>query len=69
MARTNIASCGASCCYQSAISCRRNGDTVGRMTECLIAAVTICDRAAVLHLGADFTTLARHTSLQLAGPA
>lgn len=49
-------------------ACRRKGETVRKMTDCLIAAVAIREDAAVLQRDADFATLARHTSLQLALP-
>ena len=46
-------------------TCRRNGETVGKLIDCLIAAVAIRSNAAVLHADADFATLARHTLLAL----
>lgn len=46
--------------------CRRGGETVRRMTDCLVAAVAIRNDAAVLHRDADFDVLARHTALQVA---
>jgi predicted nucleic acid-binding protein len=53
-------------------ACRRGGETIRKMTDCLIAAVAIQEGAAVLHRDADFAAIARHTSLDLAsldGPA
>lgn len=53
-------------------ACRRGGETVRKMTDCLIAAVAIQEDAAVLHCDADFVAIARHTPLVLAsvdGPA
>jgi len=50
-------------------ACRRKGETVRKMTDCLIAAVAIREDAAVLHRDADFTVLARHTPLRVADPA
>jgi predicted nucleic acid-binding protein len=47
-------------------TCRRRGETVRRLTDCLIAAVTIRAGAQLLHAGVDFTVLARHTSLVVA---
>jgi predicted nucleic acid-binding protein len=44
-------------------TCRRNGETVRRLVDCLIAAVAIRFNAAVLHADADFAALARHTPL------
>ncbi len=44
-------------------TCRRNGETVRKLIDCLIGAVAIRSNAPVLHADADFTTLARHTSL------
>jgi len=53
--------------YEEAASlyrtCRRNGETVRKMIDCLIAAVAIRSDAPVLHADADFTALARHTAL------
>jgi predicted nucleic acid-binding protein len=46
-------------------ACRRRGETVRNMTDCLIAAVAIREGAAVLHRDADFEVLARHTPLRL----
>jgi hypothetical protein len=47
-------------------TCRRGGGTVRRMIDCLIAAVTIRAGPQLLHADADFTVLARHTSLRIA---
>ena len=49
--------------------CRRAGETVRRLPDCLIAAVAIRSGTAVLHRDADFETLARHSPLQLVPPA
>lgn len=46
-------------------TCRRNGQTVRKLVDCLIAAVAIRSNASVLHSDADFATLARHTPLAL----
>jgi predicted nucleic acid-binding protein len=46
--------------------CRRQGETVRRMIDCLIAAVAIDARTPILHADADFEVLARHTDLRLA---
>jgi predicted nucleic acid-binding protein len=51
-------------------TCRRSGETVRRLVDCLIAAVAIRSDAAILHNDADFAVLARHTPLTLdTGPA
>ncbi|RMH44110.1 MAG: PIN domain nuclease [Deltaproteobacteria bacterium] len=49
-------------------TCRRNGETVRKLIDCLIAAVAIRERTAVLHADADFDLLARHTPLRVAAP-
>lgn len=53
--------------YESAAtlyrSCRRAGETVRKLIDCLIAAVAIRERLAILHLDSDFAVLARHTPL------
>lgn len=46
-------------------TCRRNGETVRKLTDCLIAAVAIGEGVPVLHADQDFTVLARHTALQV----
>ncbi|CAB4810912.1 MAG: PIN domain-containing protein [Actinobacteria bacterium] len=46
-------------------TCRRNGETVRRLIDCLIASVAIRLDAPVLHADADFAALARHTQLAL----
>jgi predicted nucleic acid-binding protein len=47
-------------------TCRRHGETVRRMPDCLIAAAAIDAGLPVLHADADFDVLARHTPLRLA---
>ncbi len=47
--------------------CRRGGETVRALTDCLIAAVALRSGAAVLHRDHDFDVIARHAPLQLAG--
>ncbi|MGH9156376.1 MAG: type II toxin-antitoxin system VapC family toxin [Acidimicrobiales bacterium] len=44
-------------------SCRRGGETVRRMIDCLIAAVALRSGARVLHADADFDVLTRHCGL------
>lgn len=43
--------------------CRVRGETVRRINDCLIAAVAIRAGAPVLHADADFSVLARHTTM------
>ena len=45
--------------------CRRRGETVRKLVDCLIAAVAIRAGAALLHGDADFDVLARHTELRI----
>ena len=45
--------------------CRRRGETVRKLLDCLIAAVAIRAAIPVLHNDRDFDVLARHTDLQL----
>jgi predicted nucleic acid-binding protein len=47
-------------------ACRAAGETVRRMTDCLVAAVAIRNDVAVLHHDRDFDVLARHTPLRVA---
>ncbi|MEO6628930.1 MAG: PIN domain nuclease [Aquihabitans sp.] len=47
-------------------TCRRRGDTVRKLIDCLIAAVAIRHDVSLLHADADFDALARHTDLRLA---
>lgn len=47
-------------------TCRRQGATVRRLFDCLIAAVAVRAQVPVLHADADFDVLARHTPLQVA---
>jgi predicted nucleic acid-binding protein len=46
--------------------CRRQGESVRRMLDCLIAAAAIAAGIPILHADADFEVLARHTSLTIA---
>ena len=45
--------------------CRRQGATVRKLIDCLIAAAAIRAGTAILHHDADFNTLARHTDLRV----
>lgn len=47
--------------------CRRAGETVRKLTDCLIAAVAIRAGAALLHRDQDFDVIARHAPLRVAG--
>jgi predicted nucleic acid-binding protein len=44
-------------------ACRRGGDTIRRLPDCLIAAVAIRAGAPLLHRDADFDAIARHAPL------
>lgn len=46
-------------------ACRRRGETVRKLIDCLIAAHAIRARLPLLHADADFAVLARHTQLIL----
>jgi predicted nucleic acid-binding protein len=46
-------------------TCRRRGETVRRMIDCLIAAIAIRVDVPVLHSDPDFDVLARHTPLRV----
>lgn len=45
-------------------TCRRRGETVRKLVDCLIAAVVIREGGTVLHADRDFEVLARHTRLR-----
>jgi predicted nucleic acid-binding protein len=47
-------------------TCRRGGETVRKLIDCLIAALAIRVGLPVLHSDGDFDILGRHSSLQLA---
>ena len=49
-------------------TCRRGGETVGKLIDCLIAATAIRAGVPILHADGDFDVLARHTALQLDRP-
>ena len=49
-------------------TCRRGGETVRRLIDCLIAAIAIRAGMPVLHADADFDVLARHTALRVEHP-
>ncbi len=45
--------------------CRRQGETIRNLMDCLIATVAIRSGVPVLHNDRDFSVLARHTKLQV----
>jgi predicted nucleic acid-binding protein len=45
-------------------TCRRGGETVRKLIDCLIAAHAIRAGVPILHADADFDVLARHTALR-----
>lgn len=45
--------------------CRAGGETVRRLTDCLIAAVALRTGLPVLHADRDFGTIARHCGLEV----
>ncbi len=48
-------------------TCRRRGETVRKLIDCLIAAHAIRTRLTLLHADTDFDVLARHAGLMLDG--
>ena len=44
-------------------ACRREGTTIRRLPDCLIATVAIRNGVSVIHRDADFDAIARHSSL------
>ena len=48
--------------------CRRQGETVRKLLDCLIAAVAIRAGIPVLHNDRDFDVIARHTELRIDRP-
>ena len=48
--------------------CRREGETVRKLMDCLIAAIAIRAGIPILHNDADFDALARHTELRIYRP-
>jgi predicted nucleic acid-binding protein len=49
-------------------TCRQSGETVRKLTDCLIGAVALRHGTPVLHRDADFDALARHTPVQVHQP-
>lgn len=46
-------------------SCRREGTTVRRLPDCLIAAVAMREHLPLLHQDSDFDAIARHADLEI----
>lgn len=46
-------------------TCRRGGQTVHKLIDCLVAAVAIGSAAEILHLDSDFTALSQLTPLRI----
>jgi predicted nucleic acid-binding protein len=46
-------------------TCRRNGETVRSMIDCLIAAIALRERRPLLAVDRDFEVIARHVGLHL----
>lgn len=46
-------------------ACRREGTTIRRLPDCLIAAVAIREGIPLLHQDSDFDAIARHSQLQI----
>jgi predicted nucleic acid-binding protein len=49
-------------------ACRRGGETVRKLIDCLIAAAAISASLPILHSDNDFEVLARHTPLRIERP-
>jgi predicted nucleic acid-binding protein len=49
-------------------SCRRHGETVRKLIDCVIAAIAIRTSSTLLHCDNDFDVLRRHTPLQTERP-
>lgn len=58
--------------YEEAASlyrvCRRGGETVRKLIDCLVATIAIRSDVPILHDDADFDVLGRHTALQISRP-
>ena len=48
-------------------ACRRGGETVRKLIDCLIAAIAIREGVPLLHSDNDFVVIARRAPLQLDG--
>ncbi len=49
-------------------TCRRRGETVRKLIDCLIGAIAVRTSMAVLHADTDFDVLARHTPVRIERP-
>ena len=49
-------------------TCRRRGETVRKLIDCLIGAVASRHGAAILHADSDIEVLSRHTAVQVHEP-
>lgn len=49
-------------------TCRRQGETVRKLVDCLIAAHAIREGIPILHADKDFDAIARHSSLVVESP-
>ncbi len=49
-------------------ACRRRGETVPKLIDCLIAATAVRTSTPVLHADNDFDVLARHSDLHIERP-
>ena len=71
LGRAHMRHCGAGDFDTAAVlyrRCRRQGETVRRLIDCLIAAVAIREALPILHHDSDFAVLARHTELTIHTP-
>jgi hypothetical protein len=71
LARTTLLRAGPADYEQAAAlyrACRRQGETVRKLVDCLIAAIGIRAGVPILHADADFDALARHTPLHVERP-
>jgi predicted nucleic acid-binding protein len=50
-------------------TCRRNGETVRSMIDCLIAAITLREQRPLLAVDRDFAVISRHVGLPLVDTA
>ena len=48
--------------------CRRSGETVRKLIDCLIASIAIRTGSSILRCDTDFDVLARYTALQIDRP-
>lgn len=55
--------------YESAAAlyrtCRRRGEPVRKLIDCLIGAIAVREAVAILHADADYEVLSRHTALRI----